>query len=498
VAILSTGNKTEGVAIISSNAKKKMRTILFLYCCFFVPLLCFSQKENNIWYFGNHAGVDFTSGTPVALTNSAMYTYEGSATICDSIGSLLFYTNGGQLYDTLFDSIGAVWNRNHSVMPNGVLNHNGGCFSSIQSSLIIPNPGHPREYYLFTTDCWEHQMAGGLRYSIIDMSLDAGLGDVTVKGIPVLDSVVESLYAIERGNGNGYWVITHKIDNTSFYTFQITSTGISPPVITNIGLPVHYGGQITASIDGRRIGYGTCNHTMLFNFDNATGILSNFIDLNKASIACAFSANCRFFYEFYPNTQQPSPPLKADSIYQYDLSSGNVPASALVIASPLSYFPPRGEMMQLAPDGKIYIATRKPYLDVINSPDLPGSSCNYVVNGLYLGGYSGDYCLPNIVNSFYGECSLITGVESSAGLLSDNVIISPNPFHNSACIEFNNIINKPMHLSVFDSYGRLVRSIDNITTDKIIFKRQDLPCGIFFFQLRTDKIIIRSGKFIIE
>lgn len=44
-------------------------------------LASFAQGEANNWYFGQNAAITFNSGTPVALTNSAMQTYEGCATL---------------------------------------------------------------------------------------------------------------------------------------------------------------------------------------------------------------------------------------------------------------------------------------------------------------------------------------------------------------------------------------------------------------------------------
>src|SRR5438067_1137555 len=77
--------------------------LFFLFC-----KLSFAQKENNIWYFGTNAGLDFNSGAPVALTNSAMSTSEGCATVSNTAGILLFYTDGS-----------SIWNKNHTLMPNG-------------------------------------------------------------------------------------------------------------------------------------------------------------------------------------------------------------------------------------------------------------------------------------------------------------------------------------------------------------------------------------------
>src|SRR6187549_144232 len=97
----------------------------------------FSQ-QTNIWYFGDHAGIDFNGGSPVAVTNGSLDTYEGCASICNSTGALLFYTDGVTVYDA-----------SHNVMQYG----NGlfGNSSSTQSALVIPFPGNPNNYYIFTT-----------------------------------------------------------------------------------------------------------------------------------------------------------------------------------------------------------------------------------------------------------------------------------------------------------------------------------------------------------
>jgi hypothetical protein len=68
----------------------------------------YAQKEANNWYFGERAGISFNNGTPMFLLNSSMNHNNGCATISDSDGNLLFYTNGM-----------TVWNKNHQPMPNG-------------------------------------------------------------------------------------------------------------------------------------------------------------------------------------------------------------------------------------------------------------------------------------------------------------------------------------------------------------------------------------------
>ena len=83
-----------------------MRKIIFLLL--WVCTTTFAQNEANIWYFGANAGLDFNSGSPVALTNGQLNTLEGCATLCNNSGQLLMYTDGITVY-----------NKNHTVMING-------------------------------------------------------------------------------------------------------------------------------------------------------------------------------------------------------------------------------------------------------------------------------------------------------------------------------------------------------------------------------------------
>ncbi len=85
--------------------------ILLLFCL--TPFFSFSQgKEANIWYFGAYAGVDFNQGSPPGvLHDSQMVNFGimGCASIADSLGNLLFYSDGV-----------TIWNRNHTPMLNGI------------------------------------------------------------------------------------------------------------------------------------------------------------------------------------------------------------------------------------------------------------------------------------------------------------------------------------------------------------------------------------------
>jgi len=97
----------------------------FLIVFIFYSITSIAQGEANIWYFGENAGIDFNSGTPVAISDGQINTREGCSSFSDANGNLLFYSDGT-----------TVWNKNHTPMPNGM--GLKGHSSSTQSAMIIP------------------------------------------------------------------------------------------------------------------------------------------------------------------------------------------------------------------------------------------------------------------------------------------------------------------------------------------------------------------------
>ena len=375
-----------------------MKNTFLCLLLLFITTISFAQKQANIWYFGDYAGIDFNSGSPVALTNSSMRALEGCATIADQNGDLMFYTNG----DT-------VWNKNHMIMQNGT----GlmGFWSSTQSSLIVPFPSTPDNYYIFTTDAVDNAGIKGLRYSIVDMTLNAGFGAVTIKNDSLYAPITEKLTSVKHSNGNDIWVISHEHDTTLFVAYLITNAGVSAsPVISNVGNMYLYSpgsiGQLKVSPDGSTIATAVFSNiptAEVYRFDNSTGIVSNRITLALANTMCygiEFSPDSKKVYCASDNVTK--------TIHQYNLSvwdSVSVNSSQILIGNAGST---RLCGMQLAPDGKIYVAHTNwgwpvggPYLGVINFPDSAGVLCNYVDNGFFLNGKSCNFGLPNFVQSYF-------------------------------------------------------------------------------------------------
>jgi len=81
---------------------------------------------------------------------------------------------------------------------------------------------------------------------------------------------------------------------------------------------------------------------------------------------------------------------------------------------------------------------------------------------------------------------------------TSDVIVYPNPFTKSTTIKFENPEKDNCRLTIYNTFGQIIRIINNITTDKIVMERKSMVNGLYFFQLRTDRKIQSAGKLIVE
>lgn len=380
-----------------------------------------SGKEAYIWYFGNYAGLHFTDDLqkPELLTNqNVMKAAKGTAIICDSMGNLLFFSDGTR-----------VWDRNFTLMPNAT--NLAGDQSSTQPALIVPWPGDSSKYYLFTIKSFKPNPPGPVlpcefRVTIIDMKERNGLGDAlsTVLNKELLIPSTTKLTAVKHKNGKDYWVVAHKWLTNEFYSYHLTPAGMAPPVVSAAGsdhgdLNTDYNsalGYMKFSPDGRRIATAimSAKKIELFDFNDETGQISNPLSFNTTipgiePYGLEFSPDCKKLYATLAQPGGTGEPARPSYILQFNLDNG---LTAPVTVDSLIGI--RNLGIQLGPDGRIYIARTVSgnqnelldSLEVIYNPNRIGVKCNLNLiqgvpkSGISLGGKKSVYCMPNFVQSF--------------------------------------------------------------------------------------------------
>lgn len=395
---------------------------LFLLLALILPFGLLGQGETNNWYFGFNAGLRFnTDGSIDTLDDGQLNTFEGCATISSAEGDLLFYTDGKTVY-----------NRLHAIMQNGT--DLLGDPSSTQSALIVPWPDKPNLYYIFTVNTQPTGLPGiGLNYSIVDITLNGGLGAVTQKNTNLLQDCAEKIAAVVKDcNNQALWVVALSDENGSgrpfdtYHAFEISPSGIGAnpvkstfPSLNIEGLAV--GGYLKFSSDTDKLASANLSGGLyLYDFDSTTGVISNqnqiFMNAisNLYAYGIEFSPNSNYLYAHASNNLQ-ALTNHTSSLYQFDIQATDISASQIVLDDSRNLY--RGAL-QLGLNGKIYRALSTTYFDgtsflgAINNPNELGTAANYEHNAVDLNGKNSAQGLPPFVQSFFNKTDLIpNGVE---------------------------------------------------------------------------------------
>jgi hypothetical protein len=399
-----------------------------------LSLLSFAQKQANIWYFGNCAGLNFNGGAPMAITGPICHAgAEGTSVLSDSAGNILLCSDGM-----------TIWNRLGQVMQNGtgLLGH----YSSTQSSMIVPDPSAPDRYiYVFTVSSGmvsPGSINDGLRYSKVDMCLDQGNGGVipTEKNIKLVDSVSEKLAACRHANGVDYWIVTHKFYSDKFVALKLTAAGITQTVVSAEG-SYHGGslsqtmGQLKFSHNRNRVAIGAANGGNILDladFSSSTGVISNAVALQKPN----FNNAGVYGIEFSPDNSKlycqgaTSSGTLNNLLWQYDLAAGggniNSVNASMIILETVGGLAPKG--LQLGPDNKIYRPNINPnnWLSVIANPNAAGTSCGYVAQAISLGSNTGAYTPPSFILDFDYSNTLLPAASASIAGVSATMVCRGN------------------------------------------------------------------------
>lgn len=389
---------------------------------------CTYAQLQNVWAFGGKLGVDFNSGTPVMI-QTEVHVIEGTASVCDKNGQLLFYTDGA-----------TVWNRNNNVMPNGTaLTASLGTRSSTQSSVIVPMPNDSEKYYLFSMSDYNttFQRRPRLFYSVVDMKLNSGLGDVVAgKKSIFLDSVLTEKLTAVAGKGQNAWVMVRSFTTNEYKAFEITASGVNTnPVISVCGdltISSYMAGEIKFSPNRKKMA-AACTGTggyignwsglpglELYDFNATTGIVSNAVtvDVNNRPnqgmyYGVNFSPDNTKLYASMALGVTIGSSISQNGVYQFDL---NVPANDIA-GTKTKVTSDESASIKTGPDGKIYIATNNGGLGGINLPNLGGTACQFVQNAVpFFPNLNPWYGLPNEIIMYGGNDDTVYYCNNSNGV----------------------------------------------------------------------------------
>jgi PKD repeat protein len=358
----------------------------------------------------------FTTGTDERI----------SEIIEDSDGNLVgcgMYTTG-QLVGFVFkvnpNTGQVIWSRSNPTTPQTVYfsiieKESGGNYLASNSYHDSPSPGSP-----------------GLSYSIVDMSLNNGLGDVKpgFKNIQLLTNAqfTEKITATRHCNGEDWWIIVKNRPGNGFLTYRLSETGLSAPISSfagteSTGTNVNGLGELVMSPNGHKLANTNFQSGSIdiMDFNPSTGLITNAITLSTPNLirvyGLEFSPNGRFLYA--------TSLLAPSRLWQYDLDAGDatgILASGVILAEyPQQY---RYGQLQNTPNGKIYVTntaplTFSPSLGIIHAPNKKAPDCLYQEGAFNLPSGGANLGLPSwpqdfVVTELFIE---ISGADTLCGAL---------------------------------------------------------------------------------
>ncbi len=354
--------------------------LFWLWC----PYTSFPQSYVNVWPMALNTNIEFLGS---GFNFSYNFNLGGGAlaTMNDSSGNLLFYCNGENIFDA-----------SNNVMPNGdsIKSH----YSASQGVIALPFLTNSDRYFLFQVEGDLVQGLYGFNYSVVDMSLNGGLGDVPLglKNMSISpNATTEGIAATAHRDGQRAWVVMHDIPSPNFRFLLVGDT-----IESIVERPSHafYGGANTAissnykfSPNGKyMVSSLYVDSTIeLYRFNNAQGTLEHITDINFETRigSIEFSSNSNYLY-----ATSAEPSLQS-AIYQIDLED----YSKTIIGS---FTFPRD--LQLDPQKRILVATVNSFnLGAILEPNNAGLASNYIDSILTFSPLNVASNFPNWISNWF-------------------------------------------------------------------------------------------------
>lgn len=334
------------------------------------------------WYFGNYGSLDFSSGQPVptkvALNNQSIQGESaypgqlsfiaGTISLCDSMGKLLFYSNGV-----------SIWNRNHKKITTSPIFGKSDINAS-SGFYYIPYPGQKGKYFITGVYPNFDETPSGVRFLLINTNNDSVQPYKEFSHSSLPGRFSQFLTVVPHCNGTDYWIVVKGfgLPDTKFYSFLVTENGIDErqePVISSGFAHPGFGGggnQLKANRQGNKLilgsphGYLDIETGAIYDFDNRTGKVANEQQIKNVSgysniqTGVGFSPNGKYFYLFRSSNFATNG--KPYWLFQYrvsDLQYNIINTSGFYFAASL----------QPGPDGHIYVSTQENYVARITNPN---------------------------------------------------------------------------------------------------------------------------------
>ena len=507
-----------------------MKYILSFYITLLYFLALSGQNVDNsrrdwVWplgydYYSDSIGVDAVtfdfSGVATGDTMRISYGHQAfemnrpNASVCDTTGDLLLYTNGcafgNKVYSQVLEDYIVNYTNAHELMC-----YNNQGLGSPRKLLLIPDNYHENIYHMFS-----HAFSlfdFGIRCDTLyyqkiithneNFSLQVNDEIVFEAGMKTIEDssfLMSHLSACLHGNGKDWWIITAFQRTNTFQKYLLTDNSILGPFSQQIGEVIfdEYDGSTGNSVfspDGTKfVDYAIHADLQIFDFDRCTGLLSNPLHIPITDSAdvyyaagCAISNNSRYLYV-----------ASTYHVYQFDLYATDIASSKIVVAEWDGYvdedplFPMLFYQLQLAPDNKIYMTSPggRTNIHVIEHPDSAGLACQVTQHKYHLQtAISGG--LPNFPYYRLGAADPpcpVSGLVEAEGGGAASLRVRPNPVADDLWYETNAPVGTPWLLS--SSLGKVMQSGSTTSSYWTRLGLGTLPPGVYMLTIQGQQGLV--------
>jgi gliding motility-associated-like protein len=457
-----------------------MRYFLLITCAM-LPSLLFGQVAVTKLFFSSFSDItklNFDNIPPTVEYTGITDGFEAIAHVEDASGNIIFYVNANGVY------------RGDNVqMPGsaGLLANNSSAEINVCSI-----PGEADKYYIL----YNAETCSPLYYTIVDMSLAGGQGDVSALNVLIDNqSYGEGLEIVRIPNTENYWFVAHQCD-VGIRVFEINNAGIQPGTLA---LPLSYGtNDVRGEMDYHNGKMAMADAYMgtlaIFDFDQLTGAASNLQTISQEGVyGVEFSPDATKLY--YTNWS-----AWDNNLYQFDLNTSIITGYTLALteADPLSL-----GQIEMGPDGRLYVISWSAIICVIENPNDLAITVSYTPTDYTLSLGVSDHIQSDVLfveamvlstSSFpatcYGSANGVAAVAVETGEGPFEYLWDDPDAQTTAVAE--GLMSGSYSVTVTDALGNTNSVIVDVTAPEELLISQETPSPALCFGENTGGAMIQA------
>ena len=449
----------------------------------------------NWWAFSPY----FLVGIPPDPAMTAPHAWLGGGNSCSysdpQTGALKCFFEGGEVRDANLD-----------VMPNG------SGLPNTRMSLLVPMGAD--QLMLFTVSAPGNELA----HTLIDLSLNGGLGDVVngQSNVAILGRVA-AIGAFSGTDPDTTWLMVSTWNNGVVYAIPVAGGTIGTPQLGgSCTPPPPFGiGRGTMKNDWPNdklawIPNAADGHVELFHTDRSTGQLTDKITLAMPNGIqplndLEFSPSGELLYVMRESVNLAGEP----KLWQLDLTQWDSTAiqNSLQVVASIAFQKSVSidDRLSLGPDGRIYGSTWYPgdigsdsiFVTVVEHPDLSGPQCSVSPDSEYIGSVGQlNFASFSQHDLWWPAIPLDNSVAEEDGPAV--IGLAPNPAGQGTAVH----VKAPwpwQQVQVFDATGRLLQvPVSRTAPEAASLTTEGLSAGLYLVRVRNVQGAWGTARLVVE